>query len=240
MTTHRRLLSAVTPFAAALALVPGPCESATVFLNELHYDNVGGDVGELVEVAGEAGVDLSGWSIALYNGDSGATYGDVALSGILPDEGAGYGAIAFPVAGLQNGAPDGLALLDDAGAVVELLSYEGSFAATAGPAAGLVSADLGVAETGTDAPGLSLQRTGTGLFAPEFVWTGPNAASPGFLNVDQAVLIPAPVPLPASAVTLVSALLLLTVRRLFPRAGAGRTAAATRGRVGNSVPTKCG
>ena len=36
-----------------------------VFINEIHYDNTGGDIGEGVELSGEAGVDLSGWSLVL-------------------------------------------------------------------------------------------------------------------------------------------------------------------------------
>lgn len=39
-----------------------------VFINEIHYDNIGSDVGEFVEVAGPAGTSLTGWSIVLYNG----------------------------------------------------------------------------------------------------------------------------------------------------------------------------
>jgi hypothetical protein len=31
-----------------------------VFVNEIHYDNVGADTGEAVEIAGAAGTDLSG------------------------------------------------------------------------------------------------------------------------------------------------------------------------------------
>jgi hypothetical protein len=34
-----------------------------VFINEIHYDNTGTDVGEAVEIAGYAGIDLTGWSI---------------------------------------------------------------------------------------------------------------------------------------------------------------------------------
>jgi hypothetical protein len=46
---------------------------ATVFINEFHYDNTGGDTGEFIEIAGPAGTDLTGWSIVLYNGANGST-----------------------------------------------------------------------------------------------------------------------------------------------------------------------
>ncbi len=35
--------------------------ASTIFINEIHYDNTGGDAGEGVEIAGPAGTDLSGW-----------------------------------------------------------------------------------------------------------------------------------------------------------------------------------
>ena len=38
-------------------------DPATVFINELHYDNGGTDAGEAVEIAGPAGTDLTGWSV---------------------------------------------------------------------------------------------------------------------------------------------------------------------------------
>jgi hypothetical protein len=37
--------------------------TSVVFINEIHYDNAGTDVGEGVEIAGTAGMDLTGWSI---------------------------------------------------------------------------------------------------------------------------------------------------------------------------------
>ena len=65
--------------------------STNVWINEFHYDNAGGDVAEGVEIAGEAGTDLSGYSIVLYNGSSssGASYKTEDLSGVIPDEGSG-------------------------------------------------------------------------------------------------------------------------------------------------------
>ena len=63
--------------------------STNVWINEFHYDNAGSDVAEGVEIAGEAGTDLSGYSIVLYNGSSssGASYKTEDLSGVIPDEG---------------------------------------------------------------------------------------------------------------------------------------------------------
>ena len=172
----------------------GGVAPSSVWINEFHYDNAGGDVGEFIEVAGTAGVDLSTFSLVLYNGSNGTVYNTIALAGILPDEGAGFGAIAFtlPVNGLQNGSPDGIALVEGGVTVIEFLSYEGAFMATAGPANGQSSVDVGVAETGTTPIGESLQLCGTGSVAADFTWTAPSAESPGLLNACQTLQAPPP------------------------------------------------
>ncbi|MBL7829139.1 MAG: lamin tail domain-containing protein, partial [Saprospiraceae bacterium] len=160
-----------------------------VFINEIHYDNVGTDAGEFVEVAGTAGIDLSQYNIVLYNGATGVQYGTMILSGIIPDEGNGFGAIAFPypVNGIQNGAPDGLAFATNGGMVVQFLSYEGSFVAVGGIADGMTSTDIGVLEDGSNAVGTSLQLTGAGMEYADFTWTGPVDDSPGLLNTGQTL-----------------------------------------------------
>ena len=87
----------------------------TLFINELHYDNTGADIAEFIEVAGPAGMRVDGYSVLLYNGNNGESYGTVLLSGVLADERDGHGALSFSPAHLQNG-PDGLLLLDPTGA----------------------------------------------------------------------------------------------------------------------------
>ena len=71
---------------------------------------------------------------------------------------AAYVVVNYAANGIQNGSPDGVALVDDNGVLVEFLSYEGVFAATNGPAAGITSIDIGVSEAGTEAAGTSLAR----------------------------------------------------------------------------------
>jgi TRAP-type uncharacterized transport system substrate-binding protein len=85
----------------------------TVFINEIHYDNSGTDSGEAIEIAGPAGTDLTGWSIVLYNGSNGSSYNTATLSSTIPDQSNGYGTIVvnYPTNGIQNGAPDGIALV---------------------------------------------------------------------------------------------------------------------------------
>jgi 5'-nucleotidase len=181
------VLTLLTGGVAALTAAPAsavPGDGSTVFINEIHYDNASTDSGELVEVAGPAGTDLSGWSLVLYNGNGGASYGTLGLSGTIPAQGAGYGTVSVDAPGIQNGAPDAVALVNGT-TLVQLLSYEGSFAAADGPAAGQTSTDIGVAEVGTEVAGQSLQLTGTGSTAGDFTWTGPSTASPATINPGQ-------------------------------------------------------
>ncbi|MEY1555886.1 ExeM/NucH family extracellular endonuclease [Yoonia sp. R2331] len=151
-----------------------------VFINEFHYDNAGGDVGEFIEVAGDAGTDLSGWSLVLYNGSNGTPYNTIALDGVLADtaNGIGFDVTDLPSNGLQNGGPDGIALVNDQGEVVEFLSYEGTFDAVGGPADGMTSTDIGVSESGSTAIGDSLQRLEDGT------WDGPKANTKGGANTE--------------------------------------------------------
>jgi len=172
----------------AALLVPVALQAQTpVFVNELHYDNSGTDVGEAIEVAGPAGTSLAGWSVVLYNGSGGASYNALDLTETLADQCGGLGTevLTLPTNGLQNGAPDGLALVDAGGQVVEFLSYEGSFTASDGPASGMTSVDIGVSESSSTSTGQSLQRTGSGRFGEDFTWTGPVAASFGNCNAGQ-------------------------------------------------------
>ncbi|MBP6397108.1 MAG: hypothetical protein KA340_04465 [Saprospiraceae bacterium] len=139
-----------------------------VFVNEIHYDNTGGDVDESIEVAGLSGTDLTGYSIYMYTGDDGTVYSSFSLTGTLTNQctvsGNNVGTAVFDVAVLtgssfQNGAPDGFALVDPMMNVVEFFSYEGSFVATNGPANGSNSVDIGTSEPSTALVNSSIQRT---------------------------------------------------------------------------------
>lgn len=166
------------------------------FINEFHYDNDGTDSGEAIEIAASAGADLSGYQLVLYNGSatSLAPYDTLTLSGVVADAGAGYGfsVVTLPSNGIQNGSPDAIALVKPDGAVLEFLSYEGSFVAASGPAAGMSSVDISVAETATTPVGYSLQRTGTGRVASDFSWAEPGANTFGAANSGQIFGDPPP------------------------------------------------
>ncbi len=158
-------------------------QTTPVFINEIHYDNTGSDQDEGVEIAGPAGTNLSGWRVVLYNGNNGSSYGTINLSGTIPDLDAGYGALWFPETGIQNGSPDGLALVDDISTVIQFLSYEGSFTAIGGPANSITSQDIGVSEPGE--VGQSLQLSGTGTTYEDFTWQAPSAHTRDSINTSQ-------------------------------------------------------
>ena len=165
-----------------------PGDSSTVFINEIHYDNTGGDTGEFIEIAGPVGTAMSDWQIVLYNGNGGGVYNTVDLSESLDqNESNGYGFRIYAIASIQNGAPDGVALVDD-GTPVQFLSYEGSFEATDGPLVGVLSTDIGVAEPGDTPVGHSLQLGGTGDTYGNFAngsWQAAAAETPGLVNTGQ-------------------------------------------------------
>lgn len=158
------------------------------WINEIHYDNSSTDVNECIEVAGPAGTDLSCFSIVLYNGST--TYDTDNLSGIIPDEGCGYGAISlcYPSSGIQNGPADGIALVNCGGTVIQFLSYEGVITATNGPANGMTSTDIGVSEGGSTANS-SLQLIGSGASYGDFSWQAEGISAPSFgsLNAGQSI-----------------------------------------------------
>ncbi|NNJ92294.1 MAG: hypothetical protein HKP55_11525 [Gammaproteobacteria bacterium] len=168
----------------ALFVLPLLAHTTPVFINELHYDNAGRDVGEAVELAGISGIDLSHWQLLFYNGNNGAVYKSVALDGMFDDESNGYGFMSFDVTGIQNGSPDGIALVDDTDSVLQFISYEGSFQAVSGLAAGLFSTDIGTTESSSTLPGQSLQLAGLGYQFSDYFW-GFDESSFGLLNANQ-------------------------------------------------------
>ena len=200
--TKSRPLGAVRTCIFTIGLAASTNAAALLtWINEIHYDNRGIDVGEFVEIAGAAGTDLSNMAVLLYNGASDADqepYRIINLSGAIDDEGgSGYGAVAFLQQGIQNGdtqnaSPDGLALVRDPGPaqiVLQFLSYEGTFSVNDIG----TSTDIGVFEDFNTPVAHSLQLVGTGSTYGDFTWEAPAAESPGSLNAGQTI-----VPVPAA------------------------------------------
>jgi hypothetical protein len=110
-----------------------PPAGRTIVINEIDYDQVGADAGGFVEIRnnGSAAADLAGLALVLVDGGQSSEYDREALTGQL----AAGGHLAIDIEA-QNGAPDGVALIDTAtGALLDALSYEGAItAATIGSA----------------------------------------------------------------------------------------------------------
>ena len=138
-------------------------------ITEIHYDNAGPDTGEGVEVSGPDGAALGGWTLALVNGAGGAVYRTVSLTGTMGR------AVWVPIEGLQNGSPDGVALIDPAGQTVQAWAWEGSFTSADGTA----FRDLGAAESSDTAPGTSIQLV-------DGRWVSGRIATPGRPNGTSA------------------------------------------------------
>ena len=150
-------------------------EPVGAFISELHYQNVGTDVGEAVEVSAPADVSLEGWSVVQYTSQGGVS-GTRTLTGLQAEECDGLRRVVleYPTDGLRNGPGDGLALVDAQGRVVELLSYGGTFRAAGGPASGRTSTDIGVSQSSTTPIGQTLQRD-----SANGAWHGPTASTWG-------------------------------------------------------------
>lgn len=185
---------------ALMLAMPTVAAYAQVVINEMDYDQSGSDTADFVELyePGKTGMSLSGWELYLYNGQTSQRSPyliiqlDNAPGGVMPSD--GYLVIGpedtvpevdvpSPSSGwIQNGAPDGMALVHD-GVVIELLAYEGSFEGntngTGGPAAGMPFTDIEVEEYSED--GVGLQR-----IPDEGAWTETfeAAATPGEPNSD--------------------------------------------------------
>lgn len=161
----------------------------TIFINEIHYDNASTDANEGFEIAGPAGTDLAGYSVVFYNGSNGTNYAVKTLTGTITNQQNNMGTIWFGLStnGMQNGSPDGLALVDPSSNVIQFLSYEGTFNAVGGPADGMLSTDIGVSESSTTPIGQSLQLIGTGTQYSDFTWSGPMASTEGLQNTGQTL-----------------------------------------------------
>jgi len=162
VSVHQIFFSVFSPFIFCLlsfTLWSASVRAMPVFINELHYDNVGADAGEAVELVGLAGTDLQGWRLWFYNGSTGQSYAAMNLNGVFANNQNGCGVLAFSFAGIQNGSPDGIALVDAANQLQQFISYEGMFTASNGVAINRLSEDIGIAKSSATAAGRSLQLT---------------------------------------------------------------------------------
>ncbi len=162
-----------------------------MWINEFQYDNNETDANDFVEVIVEASIPPADVQLDIYTGTNGIRSAELPLTGFTVgptiDGFTIYTRTISPE--LPNG-PGGLSLVYKSVAV-QFLSYEGTFVAYNGPAAGYLSVDVGI--VGSDpSPGnnQSVQLTGTGISYSDFTWSGPATATPGALNQGQQIADP--------------------------------------------------
>ncbi|KAL3680353.1 hypothetical protein R1sor_023309 [Riccia sorocarpa] len=174
---------------------PEPSPGQTIaWINEFHYNNSGADQDEFLELITQQGVDPSKLKIVLYN-STGKTYRSLSVgkefSRVQLGGGFSLYVARLPSGTLQNGSADGLALVDSDGEMIQVLSYDGTFGAVDGPAAGKSSIDIGVKESEKTPLGSSLGLSGSGNVYGDFSWSVfTNGASPGALNSGQTLSAP--------------------------------------------------
>ncbi|MEN0004853.1 MAG: T9SS type A sorting domain-containing protein [Bacteroidota bacterium] len=164
-----------------------------VFINEIHYLNRGVDQDEGVEIVGPAGVDLSAYSLTLYEYNPSTSYHVEELSGVIDDEIEGNGAIWFPIPDMQN-ERGAIALYNKVTEeIVQFLGFRGRLTAEDGVAEGLESVllrderNFGVAEANNSPVNSSLQLSGEFGCPSNMTWSEAES-SRGTLNTTQSIL----------------------------------------------------
>jgi endonuclease/exonuclease/phosphatase family metal-dependent hydrolase len=179
---------------------------ADIFVNEFHYDNVGTDQGEFIEVVAGPGFlgEFADIDVLLYDGSSGKVDRTINLgSSEFTRSTTPNGFDLFVIGSgivIGNGL-DGIAIVNRVThQVIQFISYEGSFVATDGIASTTVppsvSTNIGVSQTGSEAVGSSaLGLVGSGGVRTDFAWAKiPGQHSKGAVNMGQTLVnnVPAP------------------------------------------------
>jgi Secretion system C-terminal sorting domain len=163
-------------------------QAVASFINEVNY-LASNPSHRGVEIAGQAGSSLNGWSAVTYNLNGTVNTVNDLGNQVIPSQQNGYGTIWYDVE--QSGNGGGLALVNPNGGVEQFVSYgaAGVITAVAGPANGLSSQFIGIQLL----PNKSLQLTGTGLGYLDFVWALPGHSTRGGVNLNQVLGLLPPV-----------------------------------------------
>jgi hypothetical protein len=185
---------------AQIAVLEQPAGS--LVLNEVDYDQPSVDTAEFVEIYNGTmtTISLAGYALLEVNGSDGSVYdtvdlapaGSLAPGQFLVVHGGGVtpagGALSLVVSGfvVQNGAPDGLALVDGA-AMVDAMCYEGSMTSVdLGAPYGVVSLVSGTAipeaDTGTGTQSLARLLDGVDTGNDDADWSRTTTLTPGAPN----------------------------------------------------------
>jgi hypothetical protein len=164
---------------------PPPAAAARLVLNEIDYDQVGADSGGFVEIynAGNAAATLTGIALVFVDGVDSTEYLRKSLTGTLA-----AGDYVVVAAEAQNGAPDGVALIDTAdGGLLDALSYEGpiTVAAIGSATYNLVEGNAlpaAVADSNTVAGSLARIPNGADTHDDATDWKFTSNVTPGAAN----------------------------------------------------------
>ncbi len=163
-------------------------QSVASFINEVNY-LASNPSHRGLEIAGQAGSSLNGWSAVVYNLNG--TVNTVSDLGnqVIPSQQNGYGTIWYDIE--QTGSGGGIALVNPNGGVEQFVSYgaAGIITAVEGAANGLSSQFIGTQLL----PNKSLQLIGTGLGYLDFVWALPGTATRNGVNINQVLGLLPPV-----------------------------------------------
>ncbi len=189
-----------------------------VFINELHYNNSGEDQDEGVELFGPAGTSLEPYELHFYQFSSPGKcvfYMSFPLSGTIPDQVNGHGAVWFSAPNMVDNA-GAIALYNRVSqTVVQFFGYRLTMVAQNGVAAGLTSTQPmdvyggNPSEFDTFGAGTSMQAVGQGNCPSDFLWEPELSQSRGQVNGAQS---PLPIELIDFTATLVGERVLLKWR----------------------------
>lgn len=172
---------------ALFAITALNAQSASTFINEINY-LASNPVERGLEIAGQAGTDLTGYSLAGYTDQGTLAFIEQIQDAVIPNRQNGYGTIWYDVD--QAGDTGGFALVNPNGEVEQFISYgpnvlgSGIIQATEGPASGMSSQHAGMQIN----PNHSLQLIGTGITALDFLWSIPLGSTPEDVNTLQTFL----------------------------------------------------
>nr|HEX4314614.1 lamin tail domain-containing protein [Kofleriaceae bacterium] len=147
-------LTATLGASSSTATVTISTAAQHLVINEIDYDQIGSDTTEYIELynPSTADADLTNLELVLVDGNSKAAYDTISLTSIGTLPAGQYLVITGPTVtvapgaleltpsnwkaqdNVQNGAPDGMALVDTTGpTIVDAVSYEGSITAATLP-----------------------------------------------------------------------------------------------------------
>jgi large repetitive protein len=208
MTAQSAQVTATLGAQSFMSTITIVAPAGNLVINEVDYDNIGTDNDEFAEIYNGTGaaVNLTGYQLVLVNGSNNTTYltVDLGQAGTLAAGQylvVGSSTVMVPASALkinfagasnniQNGSPDGIALVNSTTMkLVDALSYEGSI--TAAVIAGLGNVSLvegtalpvAVADSNTVQGSLARLPDGTDTNNAATDWLFSNTPTPGAANL---------------------------------------------------------